>query len=118
MGHGVESFFVNCLPGNSAPAQATGSRDFCLYANSHGRCVRILQIILASLRGALAPRTSIRASGVLDQRYQPPLGVTVAIDVPLRGLDRAMTSKQLNIAQGTTGFVYKPGRSSDECSAT
>jgi hypothetical protein len=38
-------------------------------------------------------------SGVLDQRYQPPLGVTIAIDVPLRGLDRAMTSKQLNIAQ-------------------
>ena len=57
-------------------------------------------------------------SGVLDQRYQPPLGVTVAIDVPLRGLDRAMTSEQLNIAQGTTGFMYKPGRPGDECSAT
>jgi hypothetical protein len=26
-------------------------------------------------------------SGFLDQGYQPPLGVTVAIDVRLRGLD-------------------------------
>ena len=57
-------------------------------------------------------------SGVLDQRYQPPLRVAVTIDVSLRGLDRAMTGKQLNIAQGTTGFVYKPGRPRDECSAT
>jgi hypothetical protein len=57
-------------------------------------------------------------SGPLDQRYQPPLGVTVAIDVTLRGLDGAMTSKQLNIAQGTTGFVHQSGRPSYECAAT
>ena len=57
-------------------------------------------------------------SAVLDQRYQPPLCVAVAIDVPLRGLDRAMPSMQLNIAQGTTGFVHKPRRPRDERSAT
>lgn len=59
-----------------------------------------------------------KGSEVLDQRYQPPLSVTVAVDVPLRGLDRAMPSEQLNIAQRTTGFVHKPSRSRDECSAT
>jgi hypothetical protein len=53
-----------------------------------------------------------------EQRYQPPLNVAVAIDISLRSLDRPVTRKKLDIAQGTTGFMYKPGRPRDECSAT
>ena len=57
-------------------------------------------------------------TGVLDQRYQPPLGVTIAIDVPLRGLDRAMTGEQLNIAQRATSFMNKPRGPRNKRSAT
>ena len=36
---------------------------------------------------------------ILNQRYQPPLCVAIAVDVTLSGLNGAMTGKQLNIAQ-------------------
>ena len=55
---------------------------------------------------------------VSDQRYQPPLGVTVAIDVPLRGLNRAMTGQQLDVTQRATRLVNQPCCPSDECPAT
>ena len=64
-----------------------------------------------------AHRSRVRISGIPSAGYQPPLGVTVAIDIPLRGVDRAMTCKQLNIAQRTSGFMYKPSCPRDECSA-
>jgi len=57
-------------------------------------------------------------SEVLDQGYQPPLGVAVAIDISLRGLDRAMTSEQLNIAQGATRCVHQSSCPSYERAAT
>ena len=45
---------------------------------------------------------------------QLALHIGVAVDVPLSGLDRPVTSEQLDIAQRTTGFVDEPRRPGDE----
>jgi len=52
-----------------------------------------------------------------NQRYELALGVGIAVDVPLGGLDRPVTGKQLNIAQRTTGLVHQPGGPGDEGAA-
>jgi hypothetical protein len=41
---------------------------------------------------------------------QPALHIAVAVDVPLRFLDRPVTGEQLYIAQRPTGFVDEPRR--------
>jgi hypothetical protein len=46
------------------------------------------------------------------------LHISVAVDVPLGGLDRAMTGEQLDIPQRATGLVDKPRRPGDERPAT
>ena len=33
----------------------------------------------------------------LDQRYEPPLGIAVAIDIALRRLNGSMAGQQLNV---------------------
>ena len=45
---------------------------------------------------------------------QLALHITVAVDVPLGGLDRPVTGEQLDIAQRTTGLVHEPRRPGDE----
>jgi hypothetical protein len=39
--------------------------------------------------------------------HQHLLGVTVNVDLPMRGPVRSMPSKRLNIAQGNTGLMYR-----------
>ena len=51
---------------------------------------------------------------ILNHRDELTLHIGVAIDVPLGGLDRLMASKQLDIAQRTTGFVHEPCGPGDE----
>jgi hypothetical protein len=50
---------------------------------------------------------------ISDQRYQPPLGVAVTVDVPLCSLNGPVTGEQLNIAQRATGLMHQPCRSRD-----
>ena len=49
-----------------------------------------------------------------NHRDQLALHIGVAVDVPLRCLDRPMTSEQLDISQRTAGFVHEPRRPGDE----
>jgi hypothetical protein len=60
----------------------------------------------------------VKASGRLDQRYQPPLSVRIAIDVPLGGLDGTVTSQQLHIAQRTAGLMNGTSGSRNESAPT
>jgi hypothetical protein len=53
----------------------------------------------------------------LDQRYEPPLGVAVAIDIALRGLNRPMAGEQLNVPKRAAGFVDEPSRARNKGSA-
>jgi hypothetical protein len=46
------------------------------------------------------------------------LRITVPVDVPLGGLDRAVASEQLDIPQRTTGLVHEPRRPGDKRSAS
>ena len=46
--------------------------------------------------------------------HQLALRISVAVDVPLRGLDRPVTGEQLDIAQRTTGLVDEPRGPGDE----
>ena len=50
-----------------------------------------------------------------DHRHELALGIGVAVNVPLGGLDRPMTGQQLNIAQRATGLVNEPSGTGDEC---
>jgi hypothetical protein len=60
--------------------------------------------------GAMSDRTGVSAKMRLDQRYEPPLGIAVAIDIALRGLNRPMAGEQLNVPERATGFVDQPSR--------
>jgi hypothetical protein len=55
---------------------------------------------------------------MLDQRYKPPLGVAIAVDVSLRRLNRSMASQKLNVTERTTSLVDDPGCPRNECSPT
>ena len=52
--------------------------------------------------------------GPSDHRDQFALSVAVAVDVPLRGLDRAMTGQQLNVPQAAACLVDDAGGTGDE----
>ena len=45
---------------------------------------------------------------------QLALGIGVAVDVPLGGLDRPVTGEQLDIPQRPTDPMYQPRRPGDE----
>ena len=49
-----------------------------------------------------------------NHRHELALRIAVAVDVPLRGLDRPMAGQQLNIAQRAASFVHQPRRAGDE----
>ena len=53
---------------------------------------------------------------LLDKRYQPPLSITIAIDVALRRLDGSVTSQQLDVAQRAACLVNRASRSRNESS--
>ena len=57
------------------------------------------------------------SDGTSQQRYQPALAIGIAVDVALRGLDRAVAREQLHIAQAATRSMC-PARSSGDESAT
>ena len=52
-----------------------------------------------------------------NQRYELALGIGIAIDVPLGGLDRPVARHELYISQRGTGMVDQPGGSGDEGAA-
>jgi hypothetical protein len=52
-----------------------------------------------------------------DQRYELALGVGVAVNVSLSGLDRFVPGQQLHVPQRATGFVDQPRSPSDEGAA-
>lgn len=56
-----------------------------------------------------------RADGRLNQGYQPPLRIAIAVNIPLGGLDGSMTCEQLDVSQGSTGLVHQSRGSRDEC---
>ena len=54
----------------------------------------------------------------LDERYQPPLSVRIAIDISLGGLDGTMTRKELYIAERPSGFMDGASGSRNEGAST
>ena len=52
-----------------------------------------------------------------DQRHELALGVGVAVDVPLGGLDRPVARQELHVSQRGTGIVDQPGGPGDEGAA-
>lgn len=51
---------------------------------------------------------------LLDQRYQSPLRVAVAVDVPLRRLNRAVSGQELNISQRSARLMNQPSCAGDK----
>src|SRR5580658_9813250 len=49
-----------------------------------------------------------------DQRHQPALDITIAVDVPLGCEQRPMTRQYLHIPQGTARSVGQPRRLGNE----
>jgi small neutral amino acid transporter SnatA (MarC family) len=49
-----------------------------------------------------------------DHRHELALGIAVAIDVPLGGLDRPVTCQQLNVPERAADLVDEPGCPGDE----
>ena len=54
----------------------------------------------------------------LDERYQPPLSVRIAIDVPLGGLNGTMTRQQLYVAERPSRFMNGASGSRNEGAPT
>jgi hypothetical protein len=53
----------------------------------------------------------------LDHRNKLALGVAVAFDVPLRGLDRPVACQQLHVAQRAACFMNNTSGTGDERAA-
>ena len=58
-----------------------------------------------------------RNHGASNHCNEFALGIAVAVDVPLRGLDRPVTCQQLHVPQRATCLVHGAGGPSDECAA-
>ena len=49
-----------------------------------------------------------------DERYEPPLGIAIAVDIALGRLNGPMTSQQLNVPQRTASFVNQTSGARNE----
>ena len=68
--------------------------------------------------GTLATLLELCREFVLDERYQPPLRIAITVDIALRGLNRPVTHKELNVTKRTASLVDYTGGAGNERPAT
>jgi hypothetical protein len=66
----------------------------------------------------LATPLELSREFVLDERYEPPLRIAIAVDIPLRGLNRPVTREELNVTKRAASLMDHAGGAGNERPAT